>query len=501
MGTDTASFSPAIQLLSAILKDRGIDVSLVHLNNPHMIPDDKSFILAEIKKHNPNVIGFTATSFQFTRANKIAGYIKKEYPRKTIILGGTHATIKPEDLRESNFDAFCIGEGDEALPEFLEKIASKQDHSSVNNFHVKLKDGTIKKNPIRPFIKDLNFLPHWDMNIMDMPKLIKIRKGWLSISFSRGCPYRCAFCINPLLLKLNVPEGECIEGYCRKRSVDNVINELVIIIEKFKGSISVINFDDDLLMLDRAWILAFTEKYMTRIFHPHNIQYVFNCRANTIDHEIAQALSRSGCLELRIGLETGDETLRNTILNKRVSNDELRRAFSIADQHGIHTNAFVMLGLPGESQPTINATLKLIADIRPFLIRMTFLYPYYRTQIYDYCVKHNLIKPEYYTLSNSFTESPLRFHLLDDNNLLSNRLFFPWYANLLICDDPSIYLDRIWHYGAMKLKQLRQKQTFKNILNDDKALSQTMTKREIPHYKYFSDNRNYFHLKGKYGFN
>jgi len=501
IGTSTANFSPAIQLLSAILKDKGLDVSLVHINDA-FVPDDNDAILASIKSYNPDVIGFTATSFQYPRANEIAGFIQREYPGRLVILGGVHATIKPDDLKESNFDAFCIGEGDEALPELLESISNRHDYFHVKNFHIKLPNSHIQKNPIRPFVKDLNTLPFWDMDIMDMPKLLKIRNEWLSISFSRGCPYKCSFCINPLLLEINVTGKSQLKGYCRKRSVNNVVSELVSIIGRFPD-IKVINFDDDLLMLDKTWVIEFCKKYKSAIFDKYGIHYAFNCRANTIDDEVALALSQSGCFELRIGFETGDESLRNMMLNKQVTNKELVRAFGIADHYGIRTNAFTMLGIPGETGESIIDTLKMIATLKPFLIRMTFLYPYYNTQIYNYCIENDLIKPEFKQLLNSFTESPLMFDNINNAQLLRCRLLFPWYVNLLLCKDFSksiLYSLKIRKYSKMSFDQLRNPYTLSNIIQEDRELSDTLTAQEVPHYKYFDKNPNYFHLKGKYGF-
>lgn len=501
IGTKSFNFSPAVQLLSSILKREKHKVDLIHVNDCHATPNNNKKIAEELKKRSFDAAGITASSFQYKRANEIAGLVKSLKPGIPVILGGTHATIKPEDIKDSNFDAFCVGEGDEALPELLEAIKKGKDYTGTKNFHFKLRDGTVIKNPIRPFMKNLDSLPYWDMDIMDMHKLLKARNRWLSISFSRGCPYKCTFCINPLLLKINITDKNLLKCYLRKRSVDNVIGEIESIARKFRNEVSVINFDDDLLMLDRKWMLEYAEKYRKRIFLPYGVRYVLNCRVNTVDDEIASKLASSGCLELRIGFETGNEKFRNSMLDKKVTNRQLIKAFRVADKYNIHTNAFTMIGIPGETPETIRDTIDMVTELKPFLIRMTFLYPYYNTDIYDYCRKINIIKDEYGVLPDSFSESPLKFKELTDADLFIYRFLFPWYVNLKLCVKfKEMISEKISKYRSMNFSRLRKASTFDKILKDDQKLSKLLTSEKLPHYRYFSNNLYYFNLSGKYGF-
>ena len=85
----------------------------------------------------------------------------------------------------------------------------------------------------------------------------------------------CSFCINSLLKKITCPEGT-LKNYLRKNSVDRAIQELEDIISKYGKYITVFNFDDDLLMLYKNWMLEFTGKYEERIHQKYGITYAIN---------------------------------------------------------------------------------------------------------------------------------------------------------------------------------------------------------------------------------
>ena len=181
------SFSPGIQILSAILKKNGHKVSLTHIHKSKIPNVDKS-IIKNIEYHNPDIIGITSTSFEYNRANEIAGAIKKAIDTP-VILGGVHATISPEDYPKSNFDAFVVGEAEKAI--------------------VQIANGEIKPKGIinGKMYADLDELPENDWDIMCSRKIIKSKNYWLDIAFSRGCPFNCIE-ENQTVLFSNKPNGK-----------------------------------------------------------------------------------------------------------------------------------------------------------------------------------------------------------------------------------------------------------------------------------------------------
>lgn len=480
------SFSPAIQILSAVLKENDCDVSLIHIHNRYGIPYKINGILDAVKNYSPNLIGVTATSFEYEAVNRIAKAIKRKFPNIPIILGGSHATIKPEDLYTSSFDGFCLGEGEIPLIKLVTKLKNNEPYYDTESFWFKVGNQIIK-NPIGSYVKDLDNLPFFDMEIMDTKKLLQVRNNWLSISASRGCPFRCSFCINPLLKEI---AGENV--YIRKKSVKNLIKELKNIIQKYGKYIKVINFDDDLLMLYKDWMVKFTDIYKKEIYKPYGIQWVINARVNTLDEVIVKALKESGCREIRMGIETGNKKMREEILNKHITNEEILNAFTLCKKYKINTLAFVMIGIPNETKETILDTLNLLAKIRPTLIRLTFLYPYYGTKIYKYCIQNKLFKSKA-VIRDEFTNSVLIFKSLSELEIFRYRLFFPWYLNLRISEKAkNLYEKLIKVFSQMTYEELKKKSTFHLILKTDEQINYQLKEMKIPHYNYFKDNLYYF---------
>jgi radical SAM superfamily enzyme YgiQ (UPF0313 family) len=467
-------FSPAIQMLSAILKKEGHQTALIHVNPENSTPFNKTTILSRVAAYNADIIGLSATTFEYENANTIAGWIKEADPTALIILGGIHATIKPNDIWESNFDVFCIGEGERPLIELARRIDSHQPIESTPSFWFRV---CHRQNEIMPFVSNLDKLPFHDFDIVDMEKLLAYRDGWLSISFSRGCPYNCAFCANPLLKK--VIKGR--SSYFRVRSVPLVIEELLHLIYKYPG-IKVINFDDDLLMIYHDWMNEFCDAYREKIYEPRHIEFILNCRVDNLNESIAAKLAASGCRELKIGVESGDSTIRNQILNKHLSDRQIINAFDLTHKYNIRTTAYMIMGVPDETDKTMQKTFEFLGQIQPTLTRVAFLQPYEGTDIYDRCVRLGLFDPSK-NVKNWHEESPLVLPTLTPEKLLYYKFLLPWYINVLYGLPYQVAIDK---YSNLAYNAFIE--VIPRIIEEDYALSVRQSK---PHFRYFNRNDAY----------
>src|SRR3989338_219802 len=102
------AWTPGIMILSAYLKEHGHETALLHINNEFGLPLDLPKIVEKARAFKPDVVGITAITFEYPVADKIAAAMKEAFPNVPVLLGGTHATIKPDDLASSNFDGFCV---------------------------------------------------------------------------------------------------------------------------------------------------------------------------------------------------------------------------------------------------------------------------------------------------------------------------------------------------------------------------------------------------------
>jgi anaerobic magnesium-protoporphyrin IX monomethyl ester cyclase len=415
------SYSIGVGILSAILKRNGHEVKVLHLNEEIGYPLDYSRIKKDIEDFKPELIAFSSTSNQFSFVKKISRFIKKEFSMP-IICGGVHATTCPDEvISVDEIDFLCRGEGDIAFLEFTNKLEKKQNVTNVKGIWAK-SNGNIIRNPVGPVVEDLDSLPFPDRDVIHLDKILQIGRGWVNILAGRGCPYTCAYCVNHFYT--NFYKNNKIKYPLRYRSVENVLEEISLIVKN--KNVKMINFNDDTFALDKDWSLKFCDEYPKRFKLPFSC----NIRVTNFDEEIAMALKRAGCEEVKIGVESGNERIRKDILNRYTPDHIIFKAFSIAKRAGLRTWSFNMIGIPTETRENILETVKMNAKMRPYIIRVSILYPYRGTKIYDYCLQKNMIdKEKEDKYSTYFEGSILKMDSISQVEILKFKKMFKWYVD------------------------------------------------------------------------
>ncbi|WP_238651769.1 B12-binding domain-containing radical SAM protein [Paenibacillus piscarius] len=493
IGSNSISFSPAIEILSAVLEQQEVEVELIHIHEKHGVPFDHQILFEQIQQASPDVIGMTSTSYQYDISNEIAGQLKERGIKVPIVLGGIHANISPEDLKESKFDAFCTGEGEVPLSEMFRRIRTGEELTTIPGFHFKSADGRVITNPASKVIRNLDDLPMRNYGIMNTQQILTLKNKWLSIAFSRGCPYACNFCINQKL-KLNHRQTESGK-YFRINSVNRALSELTGLIDKYGAHIDVINLDDDLLILEKEWFIEFANRFEKEIFKPYGIKYAINVRANLINEELISVMARSGCDLVRVGFETGNQEMRNRVLGKGISNRHLFQVFDLFHKYELRSLAFAMLGIPGETESSIQDSLNMLRKLQPTLIRMAIFEPFIGTPLYDYCIENGLIDNGNQTHENCFDRSALSFKDLSQSQLQLYHILFPWHLNLgFVGEYSTLYKELITTYSRLDQEQHSLEGIRARILMDDRIISEKLNKEGIAHYEYFENNNFYYHL-------
>ncbi len=483
-------FSPAISTLSACLKEKGFQTELIHIHPDLGLPFDVDNIAQICKEKNPNLIGITSTTFEYKTVDLLAKRIKRVLPEIPLILGGVHASLVPEDLPGSNFDVFARGECDYGLVELCERIYNKDDYYDTDSFWFK-KNGKIIKNKMRQQVEDLDKLPFWDRELFNMEKIMRAKQGWIDVMTMRDCPFDCSYCSNHALRQIYKTETGKVFS-TRQRSVENVITEIMALVKKYEHLIKVINLAyDDLLILNREWTLKFCQEYGSSIGLP------FSCasRPELIDEEKAAALKKAGCFEVGIGVETGNEELRKRVLNRRISNAVIEKAFDICHSLGLNIYAFQMTGIPHETPQTIMDSINLYAKIRPRLIRNGIYQPLPKTRLGDYCADKGMIDTSMGFPINYLEESIIKQDGITNEQILLYHRLMPWYINTRISGKARFlyyFLIKMIHrFGKKSLKNLT---IFGYLRNLDRLISKLFQKIGVVHYHYLPTNAFYLKL-------
>jgi len=326
-------FNYGISYISGFLKAKGIETGLVNINEKLGYPLDRERIKKDVLAFGPDIIGFSVLTNQYKYALEIARDIKS-YTDVPILFGGIHVTMDPvETLMQDEVDLICVGEGEEALAE----LVAAGNPKGVANIGRK-ENGKAVIEPLRPFT-DITTLPFKDYEIFDFQKIIDAKDGWVGLTASRGCPFRCTYCLNHKIIEVYKESGHLPRGYIRRHTVDQMIAEIEYLLGHY-DRIKMFIFDDDIFTFDKVWLRKFTERYTSVT----DIPFVCNAHARIFDDETARLLSDAGCRIVKFGLESGSDRIRRKVLSRYMTNKHIEDAFAIADKYGLHTSAFVMLG-------------------------------------------------------------------------------------------------------------------------------------------------------------
>ena len=390
--------------LASVLREAGHDVALLYLQQEI----DGDAFLVQVAEHNPDMVAFSATTHQYPYIQRYAEALKAARPDLPTVCGGIHPTLVPEKVVTCEaFDAVCVGEGEYALRELAERVATGRDFGDVANIWVQ-RYGEIIRNPGRSLIDNLDELPFGDRTIFHYDQLLAENHGWVDMMSGRGCPYNCSYCCNHALRGRYKGLGR----YVRFRGIEHIMAELRELAQRY--DVRTINFQDDIFTLDRDWTLAFCEAYRSEFDWP----FWINSRVERMtDETVVKALADAHCAGLRIGVESGNEDLRTTVLRRRMSNEDIIHAVRLAQKHGIKTYTTNMIGIPGETYEMLQSTIDLTRELAPDEFQFSVFYPYPMTVLGDRCVEENLIKPDIEIDSYFEQQSILNLPTLTDAEL------------------------------------------------------------------------------------
>ena len=353
---ETTNVPLGLAWLSAVLKKEGFTTAAYDLQVEER---DLEKLGNHIKEVDPEVIGVQFhAQVSFNYSMDVIKYIKKNFEKTPIIVGGQQATFRPEPiLNEGGADYLVSGEGELVFPDLLRHVlgdtkAPKPD--SIPSLMYK-KDGKIVTNKRAGRIEDLDSIPLPDRDAFKWKKYPQ----WVILT-SRGCPYECAFCSSSSFWGKTV----------RFRSAENVVAEMEQLVEKYNVKSFLILDDTFTLKKDRVKKIAdlIIEKKLP-------IQWGCGTRMDQINEEVLQDLKRGGCVEISFGLETANQATLDKI-KKEVKVEQQKHAIKIAKAAGFQTRVSTIVGLPGESEKELRHTLDFLIEAQPNEIQIYPILPF-----------------------------------------------------------------------------------------------------------------------------
>lgn len=400
--TDRLGFQEilTIPLLSAAAKAGGHAAELFEFSrNPKKA-------CASIASFGPDILAYSICSNDADRYLRINAVLKK-YLSVFSLFGGPHPTFFPDVIEAEGVDAICRGEADRCFPEFLDRFGTEAMYA-VSNFSFKAGAGLGVDNPVGELVEDLDSLPFPDRELLYSKSRFMARNPIKVFMAGRGCPYDCSYCFNHLFNEMYRGKGRIL----RTKRVDYLIREIRLVRERYP--LSFVKFHDDIFGGDRRWLAEFAEQY------PRELGVPFLCyaRPNMVSEEYCEQLKKAGCHSVSMAIECGNEKLRTTVLNRRVSDEQILTACKHLRGAGIRIYTLNMIGLPGETERDIFKTIELNRRAGSDYADASILQPYPGTRLTEYCKQTGYLDGECDRFESQYTETALKF-----DSGFKNKLF------------------------------------------------------------------------------
>lgn len=322
-----------------------------------------------LERLKPKVVGIYANVITKETALEMSALAKQH--NATVLVGGPGPVIDTDAYFASGVDVIVRGEGEltvEALLN-LNDLSDSEQLQQIDGIIFK-KNGRIGRTKDRVLIEDLDTIPLPDRDSINIQNYMNAWKGKHGVSSvqiltARGCPYTCTWC-----------SKEVFGNIYRKRKVDKVIEEILLIKEKYNPD--QLWFADDILTLRKDWILEFSAKVKEK-----NITIPFEClaRVDLVDEEVLAALKSIKCFRIWYGSESGSQKVLDS-MKKKFTVEDIYRAGRLTKEAGIEVGFFIMIGYPGEEIGDIKKTVNMLKKLEPDHCGSAVAFPIKGTEFY-----------------------------------------------------------------------------------------------------------------------
>src|SRR6184192_4288367 len=304
----------------------------------------------------------------FAHDVKVAEALKGENPALRIGLIGAHVAVQREVALAASpaLDFVCGNEFDFTIRE----IAEGRPLAQVAGLSYRDGTGELRRTLERAPLEDMDALP-WVVDVyardLDVSRYVigYLQHPYVSLYTGRGCRSKCTFCLWP----------QTVGGQrYRTRSVDNVIDEIEVARRHF-AQVKEYFFDDDTFTDD----LPRAEEIARRL---GRLGVTWSCNAKAdVPYATLKVLKDNGLRLLLVGYESGSQAILNNV-KKGIRLDRAREFTRHAKALGITIHGTFVMGLPGETRETIEATIKFALEIDPHTIQVSLAAPYPGTALY-----------------------------------------------------------------------------------------------------------------------
>ncbi len=340
----------AIRYLSSYVED----ISKVQILE-YTINQNIDYIVSEIYKEKPDLIGFSTYIWNVEETMKICEILKIVLPNTQILLGGPEVSFDGvQVLKDRNYIDFIIyGEGEETFKELIQFMEDKIiEFKSINGL-IYRENNNIIKNPERSLIKNLDIIPSPYSNIGN-----EFENKIVYYESSRGCPFNCQFCLSSTIHGVR---------YFGMERVKEDLNNLI------EGKVTQVKFVDRTFNANKKHFMEIMRFVIGK--DPKDMNFHFEVTAHLLDEETLVFLKdiKEGLFQFEVGVQSTNEKTIKTVA-RTTDFEQLKYVTKkIKSYENIHQHLDLIAGLPYEGYDSFKKSFNDVYSIRPEKLQLGFL--------------------------------------------------------------------------------------------------------------------------------
>jgi len=347
------------------------------------------------RQFKPDIIGFSSATAQYYRATQLAARIRS-FSAAPLVIGGLHPTALPEQvIKEGFFDIAVVSEAERSFTQLVDALG--ESNFSINGEALKdipgicFKDnGEILQSEPPAFIEDLDTIPFPDRSLLDLRHYLRRNAAVRSVitrnttlMTSRGCPFRCIYCISVHRRQL------------RKHSPEYVIEEMQSLLRSY--DLEGLCIIDDTFIFDQKRASKIAELMLERGI-AQRVKWPCYGRANIVskcEDSFIQHLQEAGMAQMEFGFESASARVLEFLKGKGVTPEDNEATLDKLERLNVRTLATFLTGVPTETAEESRMTVEFIRSNYDRLAYFEILYlvPYPGTKVWEMYNMDEILSP------------------------------------------------------------------------------------------------------------
>jgi radical SAM superfamily enzyme YgiQ (UPF0313 family) len=331
-------------------------------------------VVEKARRFQPDVVGMTVLTPSAPTCERLARMIREAIPGVRIMWGGVHADVFAKDILRAGSADFVINhDGEDTVVELMQALESgEKDLGRIDGLTWMDGDEPVT-NKTRALRRDLDSLayPAWDLfpyHRYGLLPFADVDKPVLTMTGSRGCPYRCDYC--SLLHSGKV---------YRRRDPIKIVDEYEYLVDRY--GVRQIGLVDPIFPLVIKDLAPLCDEMIRRKLDQKCV-WLSETRADRLDPETCRMMYEGGCRRVLMGIESGVDLLLGNV-NKNLTTEKVRWGVQNAKRAGIQTVGLFMIGLPGETPEMTRETIEFAVDLDLDFAKFAITVPFPGSKLFE----------------------------------------------------------------------------------------------------------------------